>query len=328
MDDQEKEMLIEQIQSEIAYCVTCQPYDEGDVVWIYGDENYLEDLFEAYDVPEELRGELARNLECPNCGRQFDRNDTYGSKTKIERRIEEKWNKWKANYEHDLNKFSEFITTYPYLGAYHPMGKKIIDVIGKFPSTDIQNSSWYRARSIRSGDLILPDDMKAPKQNEHLINEGRFNHYGQSHFYLANSDFGAAKEILAFSNEKFVWLQIIQILSARSILDVRIRSSEPDPDIQILAMGIIYYSNVLISSVKRNQNWKPEYFIPRFIGDAAKHKGFKGIIYSSPHHHGDNLVIFNSRRVKYSLVNEPYIYQLHETETVFDLMVESEKKPE
>jgi hypothetical protein len=74
----------ELIQPHIAYCVACQPYDEGDVVWVLGDRADLEELFDEYEVPEDLRDELAANLHCQNCRRDLSRYDDIGLTTETE----------------------------------------------------------------------------------------------------------------------------------------------------------------------------------------------------------------------------------------------------
>ena len=38
--------------------------------------------------------------------------------------------------------------------------------------------------------------------------------------------------------------------------------------------------------------WKPEYFVPRFVADAARAAGFRGILYDSNKFEGYNAVLF------------------------------------
>ncbi len=38
--------------------------------------------------------------------------------------------------------------------------------------------------------------------------------------------------------------------------------------------------------------WKPEYFVPRFVADAARAAGFRGILYCSTRLAGYNAVLF------------------------------------
>lgn len=65
------------VQPEIYYCYNCQPYDGGDPVWVLGDETDLEDVFDSYEVPEELRDDVASRLKCRNCGTELERGGCY-----------------------------------------------------------------------------------------------------------------------------------------------------------------------------------------------------------------------------------------------------------
>ncbi len=67
------EACIEEIQPEIEYCYNCQPRDSGETIWIQGIECDLEDLFNDYEVPDEIRDEVADGLVCKFCGTQMER---------------------------------------------------------------------------------------------------------------------------------------------------------------------------------------------------------------------------------------------------------------
>jgi hypothetical protein len=292
-------------------------------VWVLGEQADLEELFDSFEVPESVRDEVAENLQCPSCGYQFERWANYGRKSEAEKQyeklIDKKQKEWLGKYRQMLDDFMGFIEKYPYLGAKHNLGKKIIEIIPKFPLRNIQNSNWYRARKISGGKIFTHSDMTAPDPDKIQVSEGRFNHYGQSHFYLANTAEGAAKELLANTDEKLAWIQNIIVHNANSILDVRVgfHEPEPDPDSPVIAMGLIYFSDVLNSAVERNKYWKPEYFVPRFVADAAKHAGFKGILYISNHHYSDNLVLFDPSIITYEFKGEPYILTLNDEANKF-----------
>ncbi len=304
------EGLLPILQEEIQYCITCQPYDDGDAVWILGEQNDLESLFDEYEIPEEDRDEIANKLHCLNCGRQLERFDDYGAKTEYEKQVDQKRDEWFAKYSDELNDFVQFIKKYPYLGAKHKLGEKIIGLLPEFPITTVENDSWFRARKISDGHKFSHKDMTAPNPEQVPISEGRFNHYGQSHFYLAKTDFGAAKELLAMTDEKLVWMQNVSIRKATSILDVRVGFHSPDPDAPLIATGLVYFSNALNEGVERNKFWKPEYFVPRFVADAAKLAGFQGILYTSNLHYFDNLVIFDTSKIECEFIDDPSIFTL------------------
>lgn len=58
MDKMNKvEALAENIQKIIVNCPNEQPYDEG-IVWIFGSRTDIEDLLDAYEVPEDLKDDV------------------------------------------------------------------------------------------------------------------------------------------------------------------------------------------------------------------------------------------------------------------------------
>ena len=59
MDEYEKPELTakedrirKKIQSLIEYCLYCQPYDDGEAVWIHGKQTELYDLLDEYDISD------------------------------------------------------------------------------------------------------------------------------------------------------------------------------------------------------------------------------------------------------------------------------------
>jgi hypothetical protein len=60
----------------------------------------------------------------------------------------------------------------------------------------------------------------------------------------------------------------------------------------VIAVGLIH-SGKLRHPVLTSANWKPEYFVPRFIADCARLREFSGIQFRSPKHYEENLVVFN-----------------------------------
>ena len=304
MNDKIKK-YIDEIQPEIKYCVTCQPYDGGDYIWVLGDESDLEDLLDDYDVPEEIRDEVADQLRCNNCGCNLFRQATIGLKPQSEKEFDWKLEEWEKQYQNQLSEFATFLKSYPYLGAINPFGSQIVKSMSTFPKTIITDQEWYRARRIDNGNKAQIDDFKAPDSTIVTIPEGRYNHYGQSYWYLANSKEAAAKEIVT-KKEVMVWMQCVYVQEAKDILDMR-DVFEAGPKDSVVAIGIIF-SDVLKQVVKRDQGWKPEYFVPRFIADSAKLTGFKGIVFHSRRHFDDNLVLFEPNTILFEFKGKPHIF--------------------
>ena len=112
------------------------------------------------------------SLNCPNCGRQLCRFDDIGVKTEDEILADKKYKEWLKKFKPDLDDFTSYIELYPYLGANHKLGKKIIELINKFPTTEIKDSNWYRARKITDGRKFSHSDMNAPDPEKVQIGEG------------------------------------------------------------------------------------------------------------------------------------------------------------
>ena len=121
---------------------------------------------------------------------------------------------------------------------------------------------------------------------------------GQAHWYLASSEYAAAHEVLN-KGEAIVWMQRWNVEQLDSILALVVfEPDDPDPvtdaqadDLPLLATAMIFGDH-LNRDVDRTGGWKPEYFIPVYVADAAKHAGFKGIRFTSTHSFRDvNLVL-------------------------------------
>src|ERR1700751_4426961 len=81
------------IQSKIAYCEYCQPYDDGEIFWLLGNRTELEDLFYGLNVPENYWDKIILHLHCPSCGNTtFNRASDIGTKTKFEAEIDKHMN--------------------------------------------------------------------------------------------------------------------------------------------------------------------------------------------------------------------------------------------
>src|SRR3989442_1251243 len=78
------------------------------------------------------------------------------------------------------------------------------------PTTEIIADIWYRARPVADGRELVPLDVYPPAPNKFVIGEGRFNHHGQSLFYLARDEYGAATEVMR-AEETRAWVQKFRI---------------------------------------------------------------------------------------------------------------------
>ena len=280
------------VQSQIRSCSYCQPY-EGGVIWVLGDQTGLDTLLDENDVPETLREEVAQRLRCPGCGNEgFERYDDIGVHTAEELEDERRWNEWYAKWQPQLDDFADYLRKYPYLGAKHRMGRKILRSIGEFPLSTISSQIWWRARKPLESKAMSVDDMIAPPPSA-AKSEGRFNHYGQVVLYLASSPTGALAEVLnRNAGECLAWIQEFTLTDVTEIIDLTAPELWKFDDRSLLTVGLEH--NLRQWRPDPESPWKPEYFVPRFIADSAREAGRSGIMFESHKHYDKNLVLFNA----------------------------------
>ena len=68
---------LSQVRSHITSCLNCQPYEDGEPVWM--DEPVcLDDLFDRYAVPEFMRRRVTQRLRCRVCHSRFEQYSIIG----------------------------------------------------------------------------------------------------------------------------------------------------------------------------------------------------------------------------------------------------------
>lgn len=302
--------LITRAQAEVAYCATCQPYDSGECVWIFGVRTSMYETLMELDVPEEHLEAVAEALSCPNCSAPLDISCDVGLKTEYEKQIDALHEKWYEEYDFRVEDFYEHLERYPYLGLEHELGRRIQKTIARMPKITIDGEDWYRARRVKSSHVLRTQDMYPPEPCSARIREGRFSHTGQRVFYLANSEKAAAKEVLQ-TGEGIVWVQCFRLSNVSQILDlVGEPFTEPSPRLGVIAYGLIH-TDALRREVNRSSSWKPEYFVPRFIADCARISGFRGIRFISTRNYSINIVLFDWSDDMLPPAGEPALFCSH-----------------
>jgi hypothetical protein len=308
LPDEVKNYILD-INSEIISCFQCQPYDkeENDIVWVDGDRYEISDILSAKDVPEELWEEILPFIACPNCGSIFeDISDEVGIMGKYEIEFQQKFDKIVEVAQGKIQSFYNFLARYPYLGVEHEVGQEIIKEIKKMPLITMTDELYYRARKPENGKIFRHKDMLNPPGTI-SIPEGRFNHYGQSHLYLGETEELCAKEI-ANEDKELLWMQKFKIKSLTNVLDVSEFIGPDNIDNTPLFFAGLFQSGKISVQKSKKTFWTPEYFIPRFIADTARYNKINGIIYQSEKTIGRNLVIFDLIKFQYEFVGEPYTY--------------------
>ena len=255
-------------------------------------------------------------MNCPSCGDSLSEHHDVGVKCEFEVAHERAVDRANQKYGDQLWEFSMYLEKYPMLGASHPVGRLILDEIRSFPEARLKRSTWCRARKIKDGRALGVEEMRLPDPGRVAIPPGRFNHFGQAHWYLASSEPTAAREVIA-QGEVIVWMQNWTVDRLEPVLDlVGFEPDDPEPvsdskveELPLLATAMIFGGH-LNRDVDRTAGWRPEYFIPVYVADAAKHAGFMGIRFSSTRSYRDvNLVVFDEdARVKAD--GKPFTFNL------------------
>lgn len=292
----------EKVQEDIVSCPNDQPSFEGETVWHKGFPIEVMDLLMEHNVPEPLWKDVVSHLQCPKCESSIEIWQEVGTKAPFEIAHEQQVEKALKRYNEKLSNFTNFLRSSPYLGVLHPIGKRIVEEVGKLNGISLTNKSWFRARRVDSPTPMTIDDLRPPDPQKHIIPEGRFNHFGQACWYLADDPKVAAAEATS-STERLTWVQEWKSEQVDKVLDLRAWQVEDDRaydhegepiDFPLLPIALIF-GDYLSAKPEKESSWRPEYFVPRFVADAARRAGFSGILFRSTRSYGENLVLFDAQ---------------------------------
>jgi hypothetical protein len=305
------------VEQNFVSCPDCEPWAEGEVFWMEGrGPTGLRDLVaHTVEVPEDLCDDVMSLVRCPQCGSDVHEWGEVGTEWPFEAAHRETIEAARRRWDKKLNDFASFLEKTPGLGAIHPIGKRLMKEIGRFEQVDLSEGVWYRARRDEGGRTFTTDDLRVPDPATIPIDIGRWNHPGQAHWYLADDPDGAMAEVLK-RGEQIAWVQKWQIASIGRVLDLlSFGADDPYPvsDATVHSMPLLAVAMIFGGYLNRpaDGNWKPEYLVPQFVLDAAKHAGFTGIRCQSAKHGGINLVIFD-RNSPITAIGIPEKMQLHD----------------
>jgi len=296
---------------EIVACFNCRPWVEDEIVW-HNPHTDLDDLLIDFDLTDDEWGIILGHLKCPNCEHPLEtRCDQVEIKSEYDIKVEGILKKIENEKILDkLFEFNNFLSRYPYLGLNPSLktGKQIFNLVKNGKTHIVESEEWYRARKLNNESRIYSfDEMGAPDPNKVPVKEHRYNHTGQSFLYLSNFERTAFLEIKERS-ENICATQKFTIQNLNNLLDLRSNYDNIDPDIDLLYWAIIY-NGFIGDKPSKTSSWKPEYFVPRFMADAARFHKYEGIIYTSAVSEGENLVIFNTNHESVKPEDIPYIYK-------------------
>ena len=173
-----EQRLYKKIQADIEYCVYCQPYDDGETVWIHGEQTELQDLMYKYNVPEKSWDRIISNIVCPYCGNSsFDIASDVGVKTQFDIEVDRHMDDVNKLYGSQVQELEKWLEKYPLLALENKFAKRIRKEIAekKLPVVTVEGN-YYRARKVETSEVFDSKKMYAPPVGKSM--EGRFNHAG------------------------------------------------------------------------------------------------------------------------------------------------------
>jgi hypothetical protein len=284
------------VEKNFVSCPECEPRGDGEVQWIYGrGPADLRDLVGEL-VPEHLVDQVIKLARCPGCGSDVaawgDVGTEWPFETEHRERVEAALRRWTKK----LDDFAAYLVKTPALGAMHAVGKRLVKEIGQFQRADLSEQIWYRARR-DTGKVFTADDLRAPDPDSVSVPDGRWNHPGQAHWYLADNPDCALAEVLR-PGETVAWVQQWRVAPITGVLDVlSFGADDPCPvsladvrELPLIAVAMIFGGYL---DRPTDTPSKPQHLVTRFVLDAAKRAGFAGIRCESATRRGVNLIIFD-----------------------------------
>jgi len=302
-----EQKIISQIQNIISSCGNCESWDNEtkEPFWIWGEGTDMYDLLDEYNIEYDRKEIVAFELRCC-CGSELELTSKVGIKRKYEIELEAYIENVTKKFSKPLQSFDELINNHPLLALKHPIGKKIYSEISKknLPECKIiEGDILYRARLSSNSILLDSEDFKRAPLG--IPTEGRFNHSGQSHWYLCSNEECAILEIV---DQGLVWTQQFETKGTiDKILDLSFDYNDISTSMNTL-LASLHFSDVLLKNKKNNENWKPDYFATRYIMDCAKSCGYNGIKYNSTKNFSAiNYVLFYPDSIEIDTVGRPKI---------------------
>ena len=292
------DMWISKLQGRIDACEYCQPYDNGETVWIAGVSQSVAEFLYDNNVPEDLHERVAVALACGQCAcsLQLDTEivvDSYESQ--LDEAAGDRFGLWVVEDNPRLNSFVEHLqhSSGP-LGRGHDVGEELFTQLKEL-AVSTAGEDWWRARSFaESARSPAPLELGPPPKPSDT--RGRFSPAGQRVFYLGSTKSAAITEARKYRKpSEQVWVQHFRIRGVDRIVTLAPKPFASDPfrqtEIPILVAGLMWCNGLV--QQREGEEQKLEYLLPQFIADCALEIGIQGILFNSLLHHDKNLVLFS-----------------------------------
>jgi hypothetical protein len=216
---------------------------------------------------EEEFQKLLPSIKCPNCGESLTCNI------------------WPYNlpftppddYNITLAELAHRASETPFLLLDYPFCTKVRDAITDIStkcSPSLSNDFFFRGRSLSPSSNPGIEDFDFPPAE--VIEEGRYNHAGDSVLYLASSEEVCKAEM---RNAPNLHIAKFRLPVPLKILDLMSPHETDNEHSDILSFMV--FSTLLSAKAQDKGFSRPEYVFSRFIKDCAKSLGFDAIRYPS-----------------------------------------------
>lgn len=258
---------------------------------------YIEDLLAPLQLSLREEKRLLRALRCPECGARIRSWTQVLAASEEQVRHSELSRRFDRRYGQQLEGFKHHLVRFPMLGCLHPFGRSLDRALMRVAGTKLEPATWYRAAKYRPEEPPLLEARPSPQ----VTRANRFNQMGQVAWYLGVDRETAAVEVLrAPAPQQHVWIADVEILETIDVLDLRTALWGQDPAGHWILRNVVD-RRFISEPVADDDPSCPQYRVPQFVGDLARKRGFRGVLYDSsrpsaynnPEAFGHNLVLFD-----------------------------------
>lgn len=214
---------------------------------------------------------------------------------------------WGADDEPSVlleNAWKEFCEEIINENRFFPQKKLDLNILNGIPilvQTIPKNEYLFRARKSTKKQKIAPKNMGKPPSN--LSQSGRANPKGIPYLYLANDHHTAIHEIRPKTTE-YVTLGKFKVISDLIIFDLsnpRIHDPFLCGDDLSYIIKLLSFFRMLGHELSKpiDQREKDLHYIPtQYLCEFLKHEGYDGVSYKSHLGPGQNIALFNEKKIK------------------------------
>lgn len=253
-------------------------------------ESLLESIFGSYNPVTE------DGIDLESC---VENQDTWMSGYGPSDKLKDDWKKFCNEIKYENRYFPT-----------KPIDLKVLSFALMLRKTIKPKECLFRARKSKNDKKIPPSKMGHPPP--HLSKNGRANPMGISYLYLADKTETAMKEVRP-DYENFITIGNFKVIEELQLFDLSKPTIE-DPFVLgdnladiIRLMSFFRMLGCELSKPIDKDNKNLEYIPTQFLCEFLKHEGYDGLAYNSNLGPGNNIVLFNDKKIK---CTRSYLYKI------------------